>query len=65
MMVAIFTSMVIALVVARWGPRWLAVAALLVCLALSTGLFVYEIDSPVDGFRLPWLQAMVHDGRPA
>ena len=65
MMVAIFTSMVIALVVARWGPRWLAVAALLVCLALSTGLFVYEIDSPVDGSRLPWLQAMVHDGRPA
>ena len=65
MMVAIFTSMVLALVVARWGPRWLAVAALLVCLALSTGLFVYEIDSPVDGFRLPWLQAMVHSGLPA
>ena len=64
MMVAIFTSMVLALVVARWGPRWLAVAALLVCLALSTGLFVYEIDSPVDGFRLPWLQAMVHGGQP-
>ena len=65
MMVAIFTSMMLALVVARWGPRRLALAALLVCLALSTGLFVYEIDSPVDGFRLPWLQAMVGGGQPA
>ena len=65
MMVAIFTSMLLALVAVRWGARWLAVAALLVCLALSTGLFVYEIDSPVDGFRLPWLQAMVHGGRSA
>ncbi len=65
MMVAIFTSMVLALIVARWGPRWLALTALLVCLALSTGLFVYEVDSPVDGFRLPWLQAMVGDGVPA
>ncbi len=65
MMVAIFTSMVLALVAARWGSRRLALAALLVCLALSTGLFIYEIDSPVDGFRLPWLQAMAHCGRPA
>ena len=58
-MVAVFTSMVLALVAARWGPRWLALAMLLVCLALSTGEFLYEIDSPVDGFRLPWLQAMI------
>ena len=65
MMVLIFTSMVLALVAARWGPRWLALAALVVCLALSTALFVYEIDSPVDGFRLPWLQAAIWNGRPA
>ena len=64
MMVAIFTSMVLALVAAGWGPRWLALAALLVCLALSTGLFLFEIDSPVDGFRLPWLQALAHGGQP-
>ena len=57
MMVAGFSSMVLALLAARWGPRWLALAALLACLALSTALFLYEIDSPVDGFRLPWLQA--------
>ena len=65
MMVAIFTSMLLALVAARWGPGWLGLAALLACLALSTGLFVYEIDSPVDGFRLPWLQAMVRGSPPA
>ena len=59
MMVAVFASMALALAAARGGPRWLALTALLVCLALSTGEFVYEIDSPVDGFRLPWLQAMI------
>ncbi len=65
MMLAIFTSMVLALSAARWGSRRLGVAALLVCLALSMGEFLYEIDSPVDGFRLPWLQALLHGGRPA
>jgi hypothetical protein len=64
MMVAIFLSMVLALGAAQWGPRWLAGAALVLCLALSTGEFLYEIDSPVDGFRLPWLQAMIQTGRP-
>ena len=64
-MVAVFASMVLALVAARWGPRWLALAALLICLALATGEFLYEIDSPVDGFRMPWLQAMIQSGRPA
>ena len=57
MMVVIFASMSLALLAAYWGPRWLALAALLACLALSVGEFIYEIDNPVDGFRLPWLQA--------
>jgi hypothetical protein len=65
MMVAIFAAMALALLAAQWGPRWLATAALLVCLALSMGEFLYEIDSPTDGFRLPWLQAMIETGRPA
>ncbi len=65
MMVAIFTSMVLALVAVCWGPRWLALAALLVCLALSMGEFLYEIDSPVDSFRMPWLQAMIPEGQAA
>ena len=64
MMVAIFASMVLALVAARRAPRWLALAAVFACLALSTAEFLYEIDSPVDGFRLPWLQAMTRTGEP-
>ena len=64
-MVAIFTSMVLALAAARWGSRRLALAALLACLALAKGEFLDVIDSPVDGFRLPWLQAMSDDGSPA
>ncbi len=64
MMVAIFLAMVVALAAGRWGPRWLALAALFACLALAMGEFLYEIDSPVDGFRLPWLQAMASAGRP-
>ena len=64
MMVAVFTSMVLALIATRWGRRRLALAALIVCLALSMGEFLYEIYSPVDGFRLPWLQAAVYGGRP-
>ena len=64
-MVAVFTSMGLAMLAAHRGQRWLALVALAVCLALSTGEFIYEIDSPVDGFRLPWLQATLHGGDPA
>lgn len=65
MMVAIFATMMLALAAARWAPRWMGLVALLVCLALSMGEFLYEIDSPVDGFRLPWLQATAHVGKAA
>ena len=65
MMVAIFASMLLALVAARWMPRWLAYAALLICLVLSMAEFLYETHSPVDGFRLPWLQVMTPFGKPA
>lgn len=59
MMVAIFATMSLALVAARYGPRWLAVVFSVVSLALSTGLFLYEIYSPDYGFRMPWLQTMI------
>ena len=58
MMVAIFASMSLALIAARWGSRCFAIAALFVCLGLSTAEFLWEIYSPQDGFRLPWLQAL-------
>ena len=56
MMTAIFATLLLALIAGRYGPRWLALAAMLVCLALSTGLFLYEIYSPDYGFRMPWLR---------
>ena len=63
MMVAVFATMMLALIAARWGPRWFALAALIFCLTLSTAEFLWEIYSPQDGFRLPWLQAMIDRGR--
>ncbi len=56
MMVLCFAAMSLALASIRFGPRWLALAALVVGLALSAGLFLFEIHSPEDGFRMPWLQ---------
>ncbi len=56
MMVVIFAAMSLALVAGHYGPRWLGILSLLVCLALSLGLFLFEIYSPDYGFRMPWLQ---------
>ena len=56
MMVAVFASMLVALLTARCGPAWPAVLSLLACLGLSVGLFLFEIYSPDYGFRMPWIQ---------
>jgi hypothetical protein len=32
---------------------------MLACLALSTGLFLFEIYSPEYGFHMPWLQVQL------
>jgi hypothetical protein len=32
---------------------------MLLCLALSIGLFLFEIYSPEYGFRMPWLQVQI------
>jgi len=63
MMLVGFATMSLALLAAYRGPRWLAVVAMLACLALSTGLFLFEIYSPEYGFRMPWLQVR-HDALP-
>jgi hypothetical protein len=56
MMLIVFATLSTALLAAYRGPRWLAVLSVLACLALSTGLFLYEIYSPEYGFHMPWLQ---------
>ena len=54
LMILIYAAMTVALAAAA-GPRRLAVAALLAGLAVSAGLFLFEIHSPRDGFAMPWL----------
>jgi hypothetical protein len=51
--------MLLALLAGCYGPRWLAVLSILTCLALSIGLFLFEIYSPEYGFRMPWLQVQL------
>ena len=56
MMAGIFAVLLIAFLLSAAGLARLAVACLLACLALSVGLFLWEIHSPEYGFRMPWLQ---------
>ena len=64
MMVAIFATMLLSLLAARYAPASLAVLSLLACLVLSTGLFLFEIYSPDYGFRMPWIQTLLDRGAP-
>ena len=59
MMFAVFTTLSLALLAEYFGPRWLAVSAMLLCLALSIGLFLFEVYSPEYGFHMPWLQVQL------
>jgi hypothetical protein len=59
MMLIVFATLSTALLAACFGPRWLAVLSMLACLALSTGLFLFEIYNPEYGFRMPWLQVQL------
>ena len=56
MMVAVFATMLLALICGWFGRRPLAVALLCLSLILSIGLFLFEIYSPESGFRMPWIQ---------
>ncbi len=64
MMVAIFATMTAALILDWFGKRGCAVICLAACLALSVGLFLYEIYSPDYGFRMPWLQTDLRPSAP-
>ena len=61
MMAAIFAAMFLSLALVWLG--WSRVA--LLCLAIAFGLTVYlfqwEIYSPETGFRMPWIQTLLHD----
>jgi len=57
MMVAVFATMSLALICGWFGRRPLAIAIFALGLALSIGLFLFEIYSPEYGFRMPWIQS--------
>ena len=56
MMLAAFTALSLALVLAFAGLQGLSLAALALAFGLATGLFLWEVWSPEYGFRMPWLQ---------
>jgi hypothetical protein len=56
MMAAVFASLLLAFILDFAGLHRAAVSCLLLCLALSVGLFLWEVYSPDYGFRMPWLQ---------
>jgi hypothetical protein len=56
MMAVVFAMLSAALVTGWFGRRPLAIFFLAVALALAVKLFLWEIYSPVYGFRMPWLQ---------
>ena len=63
MMVAVFATMSLALICGWFSPRWLACALFVLSLALSIGLFLFEIYSPEYGFRMPWIQTELEAAR--
>lgn len=56
MMALIFATLVIAFALAWFRRASWARLAVALCLALSIGLFLWEIWSPQYGFEMPWLQ---------
>jgi len=55
MMAGIFAALLLAFLLNAFGLRRLGAFCLLVCLALSVGLFLWEVYSRDYGFRMPWL----------
>ena len=56
MMAAIFATLLIAFIFDLLGYQRVALRCLFISLALCIVLFLWEIYSPVYGFRMPWLQ---------
>lgn len=55
-MVLCFATMTLALSILQSGGRRSALAAFAVSMLMSFGMFLFEIYSPSDRFRMPWLQ---------
>jgi hypothetical protein len=61
-MVAIFATLLAALLSAWFERPRLAALLILSTFALAVGLFLYEVYSPEYGFRMPWIQTELGRG---
>ncbi len=61
MMALIFAALSLAMVAAYAGRGRLATVAILSCLLLSIGEFLWVIYSSEYGFRMPWIQVHAID----
>jgi cbb3-type cytochrome oxidase subunit 1 len=56
-MMAVIYAMLSAALLSGWfGRRVLAIVLVAVTLVLAAHLFLWEVHSPVYGYRLPWIQ---------
>jgi len=55
-MLFVFTTMALSLVFAYIGRNKVAMLLMFACLSLGVNLFLRDIYSPEDGFRIPWIQ---------
>ncbi|MGE3991012.1 hypothetical protein [Pseudorhodoplanes sp.] len=56
MMLLIFGALLVAMVLAWFGFGRVADLAILACLLLAIGEFLWLIHNPQHGFRMPWIQ---------
>ena len=56
MMAVIYATLSAALLIGWFGRRVVAILLVAVTLALAVHLFLWEVHSPVYGYRLPWIQ---------
>ena len=55
MMALVFAGLCTALLLGWWGRRGPAIGVITLTLLLAVHLFLWEVYSPVYGFRLPWI----------
>ena len=56
MTVLIFALLSASLLLSQRGARGLAIGLALLTMGLTAALFLYQIHSPRDGWRMPWIQ---------
>jgi hypothetical protein len=64
MMALVFALLSLALVLAWFGRRPIAVGFMILTLCVAVGEFLWEVYSPEYGFRMPWIQTRIIENPP-